>query len=174
MKKYDARAIRYALLSSHYKQQLNFTIQGLKAAKSSVDRIKNFVANLKLIKAKKNNKEVTKILTKAKKDFEKSLDDDLNMPKALATIFILIRKINKLEISKKDAQNTIKLMEDFDKVLGILNSQKPEITKEIKQLIKEREKARKAKDFKKADEIRKMLEKKGILLEDTIQGPKIR
>ncbi len=174
LKNYNSKAIRYILLASHYRQQLNFTIEALESAKSSVERIQDFITNLKSVRSSKSNQKIKKILEKTKRDFEKSLDDDLNMPRALASIFTLIKKINKIKISKKDAQQTIKLLEGFDKVLGILEKESPKISNEIKELIKKREKARENKDFKKADEIRALLKKKGVILEDTPTGPKVK
>ena len=174
LKSYNPIAIRYVLLANHYRQQLNFTIPALESAQNSVERIQDFITNLRLINSNKNNPRINKILEKTKIEFEKALDDDLNMPKALASIFILTKEINKLKISKKDAQKAIKLLENFDKVLGILDKEKASISNEIKELIKEREKARKSKDFKKADKIRSLLKKKGIILEDTPTGHKIK
>ena len=98
------------------------------------------------------------------------MDDDLNISEALAVIFDFIRDVNKEKISKNDAKKIKEVMFDFDKVLGILEEHKTDIPKEIEQLIKKREDARKSRDFSTADKIRDQLSKKGIVLEDTADG----
>ncbi len=173
-KGYDPMAIRYVLLSTHYKQQLNFTFKELDAAKITVDKLIDFVARLKEIKETKNNSAITEIIKKAKGDFEQAMDDDLNISKALAVIFEFVRKINKAiaenKIGKKNAKDVSALLLSFDSVLGILKEKKATLTEEEKKLINEREQARKKKDYAKADEIRAKLREKGIILEDTPKG----
>jgi cysteinyl-tRNA synthetase len=179
-KGYDPRAIRLELLSAHYRQKLNFTFRGLEAATKTIERLIDFVDRLKEVKGGKDNKKVDRLIKKARKEFEKAMDDDLDINKALAAIHEFVREINKLlaenKLSKRNASDVIKLMKDFDKVLGILETREkkklPMPREEIERLIKEREKARKAGNFKKADEIREMLKKKGIIVEDTPEGPR--
>ena len=102
------------------------------------------------------------------------MDDDINISGALSHIFDFAKEINTLlnenKIGKKDAKKIIQLMNDFDKVLGILDEKEEILNPELKKLINEREKARKEKNFKKADEIRNQLKEKGIILEDTKDG----
>jgi cysteinyl-tRNA synthetase len=92
----------------------------------------------------------------------------------LAVIFDFVKKVNTLimknNIGKDDAKNIYNLMMDFDKVLGVLEVKEEEISEEIEKLIEEREKAREENDYEKADKIREMLRKKGIILEDTKEG----
>jgi len=175
-KGYNPIAIRYLLLSTHHRQQLNFTFDGLEAAKNALQRLYDFVDNLKLIKGDKNNPEAEDILLKAKKDFEEALDDDLNTSEALGVIFTLVKDVNRLmdekEISKSDASETIEVMTGFDSVLGLLKREELILDEEVKVLIKKRVTAREEKNFKLADQIRKDLEKKGIILEDTPEGTK--
>jgi len=173
-KGYNPKAIRYLLLSTHYRQKLNFTFKVLEAAKNSIDRLNNFVFNLKNIKETKDNKEVSALIKKVKEEFEKEMDDDLNISKALAVIFDFMRDVNKLIISKKDAKEIYNVMFNFNKVLGVLEEKEEKISKEIQDLINEREKARKNKDYKKADEIRNELRKKGFIIEDTKEGPRLK
>ncbi len=172
-KGYDARAVRYILLATHYKQKLNFTLKGIEAAQNVIERFKDFILKLKDASGK-DNKKIPKLIKKVKENFEKAMDDNLNISEALSYIFNFMRNINKLlkdnNISKKDANNVLKAMKKFDSVLGIMDFKKEKIDKEIESLIKKREEARKKKDFKKADEIRNDLKKKGIILEDTSQG----
>ena len=129
---------------------------------------------LKEIKSDIKNKNIEKSIQKTKKDFEKGMDDDLNISNALAVIFEFVKDINTLmmdgKIGKNDAKKIIKLMQDFDKVIGILEEKEKKLSPELKKLIDEREKARKEKDYNKADKIREELRKKGIILEDTKEG----
>ena len=174
-KGYSPRSIRYVLLATHYRQKLNFTFEGLKAAENSIKRIDEFMVKLKDIKTEKNNKEIYILIEKAKSDFEDAMDDDLNVSIALSVVFDFVKKINTFimneNISKKDAEKAIKLMHNFDFVFGILKEgKKDEISKEIEQLIENREKARKNKDYELADKIRNKLKQKGIILKDTKDG----
>jgi len=174
-KGYSPRSIRYVLLATHYRQKLNFTFEGLKAAENSIKRIDEFMVKLKDIKTEKNNKEIYILIEKAKSDFEDAMDDDLNVSIALSVVFDFVKKINTFimneNISKKDAEKAIKLMHNFDSVFGILKEKKKdEISKEIEQLIENREKARKNKDYELADKIRNKLKQKGIILKDTKDG----
>ena len=172
-KGYNPKAIRYILLSAHYGQQLNFTEEAVKASDNAVRRLHDFMIKLREIRGDVENKEIEKRITKTKKQFESAMDDDLNISVALSHIFGLVKGINKLiienRIGKNDAKKIINLMVKFDKILGVLE-EKEELSLELKKLIEEREKARKEKDYAKADKIRKELKSKGIILEDTKDG----
>lgn len=174
-KGYNSRAIRYLLLSTHYRQQLNFTEEGIKAAENAVQRLNDFIIKLKSIKKDSSNKKIKKSIQEAKAGFETEMDDDLNISNALAVIFDFVKKINTLimkdDIGKKDAEEAIKLMEDFDKVIGVIDFEKEKIPETIKKLTQEREKARKEKDYEKADKLRVEIKKKGYDLKDTKEGP---
>jgi cysteinyl-tRNA synthetase len=102
------------------------------------------------------------------------MDDDLNISKALATIFYFVGEVNKLmakhRINEKNVQSAIILMEDFDRILGILDHGKQTLDQEIETLIRRRDEARANKDWKTADEIRSQLKAKGIILEDKEGG----
>ncbi|MBW3023306.1 class I tRNA ligase family protein, partial [Candidatus Woesearchaeota archaeon] len=175
-KGYKPAGIRYILLSTHYKQQLNFTFEALEAAQQAVERINNFVFSLKTYKDGKESKEVENLIKKIKSDFEKAMDDDLNISPALAVIFDFVNEINSLladkKISKKQADNCLNLVRAFNSVLGVIEEKSEEIPKEAKKLIQEREAARKSKDWKKSDEIRDKLDKMGIVVMDSPEGPK--
>ena len=159
-KGYKADAIRFLLLGTHYKQQLNFTLDGVKAAENSVSNLRDFIDR---VKEGKDSKESEELVKKVKKDFEKALDDDLNISEALAAIFEFVHKINKIGGGKK----VYEVMLEFDKVLGLNLGKEERIPAEIKKLVDEREKARKEKDFEKADRIREDIKKKGYILEDS-------
>ncbi|MBN1644717.1 cysteine--tRNA ligase [Candidatus Woesearchaeota archaeon] len=171
-KGYNPLAIRFLLVSTHYRQQLNFTFEGLNASKNSLHRIWNFMKKLDECNGKGDAKLVDNSIKKAISAFEKCLNDDLEISGALAAVFDLIKEINIsiAALSKRDADKVKKTMKLFDSVLGFIIVEEEAIGKQIQKLIDDREKARKGKDFKKADEIRDKLKKQGIILEDTPKG----
>jgi len=173
-KNYNPKAIRYLLLSTHYRQQLNFTEESVKAAENSIQRLKDFMLKLKEIKSNVKNKEIEKLIQKTKNQFEEAMDDDLNISIALSHIFEFVKETNTLmmenKIGKIDSKKIIKLIDNLDKVLGVLEEKEEKLSQELKKLIDEREKARKEKDYTKADKIRQQLKEKGIILEDTKEG----
>ncbi|MEM5871523.1 MAG: cysteine--tRNA ligase [Candidatus Aenigmatarchaeota archaeon] len=163
---HDPRAIRYTLISTHYRSKLNVTDKSLWAAKQAIDKIDNFMDLLKEVKGKKTNEKVNELIKKVKKEFVEAMDDDLDITKALASIFNFIREINKLieedKIGKKDAENCIKVMEDFDRVLGILKIDKApskEIVEKLLDLFVEWYEDLKEKDEKSAKNLEKLVGK---------------
>ena len=173
-KGHSPKAIRYLLLSAHYRQKLNFTLQGLEAANSSINRILDFMDMLDDVRGEKISPEIKKKVENTKEKFENALDNDLNMPVALAAIFDFVKEMNTINerggLGKKDAVIINEMMLGFDETLGILEVGKKDINKGIEKLIKEREDARKDKDFKKSDQIRARLREMGVILEDTPEG----
>lgn len=176
-KGYQPRVLRYALLNTHYRQSLNFTLDGLEAARNAIQRLLDF-KRLTELKAKsdplpygKKLPRVEQLIKETKDKFESSMDDDLNISEALGSIFEFIREINKLGLLKTEAKAVLDLIDNFDTVLGILQTEKvEEISPELKALIEQRELARQQKDYQKADTLRAQLETKGIILEDTPDG----
>ena len=180
-KGYDPKAIRYLLLSTHYRQQLNFTFEGLKAAKKTVDHLINFAHRLLEANGKGCGEKLKTLIINAQKKFEEAMDDDLNITVALAVLFEFIREINKLldenMLSKNEALQVYDLLMKFDMVLGVIGDvrkEKKKLPKEAVELIKRREEARKVKDWETADKIREKLKSMGIIIEDTPQGVKWR
>jgi len=172
-KGYDPMAIRYELLSTHYRQKLNFTFKGIESSGKAVKKLNDFIFSLKNITLDKDNKEIPSLIKKAEEDFEKKMDNDLNISEALAVIFDFMNKVNKLEISKKDSKKIIDLMKKFNEILGVINFEaKNDISEEIEALIKKRDQARKDKDWATSDEIRDDLKAKGIELIDSKEGTK--
>jgi len=174
-KGYKPMAIRYLLLSTHYRQQLNFTLEGINAASNSLERLNNFIFNLNSITSTGDNEKVGLLVEQAKLKFEKKMDDDLNISEALAVIFNLTNEINKLIISRSDAKKVIDMMRQFDKVIGVLEFKKQETPPaEIQNLVDLREQARKDKNYSLADKIRGELKEKGYLIEDTKGGVSVK
>ncbi len=168
-KGYSPKIIRYVLVGTHYRQKFNFTFKEIETAKKTIQRLNDFMSRLKQANAKKSDNP-EKLIQKAKKHFESAMDDDLSIAKALSSVFDFMREINKLNLNKSDSKKVLDLMNSFDKILGVLETQKKTIPKQLLDLIKKRELARKNKDYKTADKIRNELKKKGIILEDTKQG----
>ncbi|MBI3033426.1 cysteine--tRNA ligase [Candidatus Woesearchaeota archaeon] len=168
-KGYSSRAIRYLLLSTQYRQPLNFTLQGVAASQQAVARIDEFMEKQEKVSGK-DNQTIKQIIADTKKRFETALDDDLNISEGLAALFDFMKEINTLMsnnlFSHKDAEAIKECMHQFDLVLGIMHKQPESVPEEIVVLADQREEARKVKDFKKADQLRALLEKKGYLIED--------
>jgi cysteinyl-tRNA synthetase len=175
-KGYDPIAIRYLLLSTHYRQQFNFTFEGLEAAKGAVDRLRNFVRRLHDTDGKDSKGKVAVLNAKLEACFGGSMDDDLDIGTALASLFDFVREINNLldanMVSKAEAAEVSRLIMQIDAVLGVIGEVKMQeaLPAEIDALVQKREEARKAKNWKEADAIRTQLKAMGIVLEDTAQG----
>ncbi len=171
-KGYDPLAFRYHMLSTHYRQQLNFTFAGLDSAKQSSQRIWDCYDKLLGVNAPKHNPEVHKRIERLKKEFTDAMDNDLDTPPALAALFDFVKDVNVMmpSLSSDDGKALRQAFEDIDKVLGILKKKEAPLPKELLRMINERERAREAKDWKKADELRNKLKEKGIILEDSPQG----
>jgi cysteinyl-tRNA synthetase len=175
-KGYDPIVIRYLLMSTHYRQQFNFTFEGLESAKSAIERLKNFVRRLHEADGKDSVRKVAAFAEKLEVCFGGSLDDDLDIGIALASLFDFVREINSLldanSVSKQEAADLGGLMMKIDEVLGVIGKVEVEeaLPADIDALVKKREEARKAKNWKEADAIRTQLKGLGIVLEDTAQG----
>jgi cysteinyl-tRNA synthetase len=179
-KGYDPKAIRYLLLATHYRQQVNFTFEGLEAARNTLDRLTNFVHRLLDAEGKGSGEQIKLLIGRVQMGFGEAMDDDLSISVALAALFDFVRDVNNLldgnMLSKEEAQGVYSLMLNFDKVLGVIGEIKKEekLSREAEELILKREEARKTKDWKTADEIRQQLKAMGISIEDTPQGVKWR
>ncbi len=196
---YDPREVRFLLLSTHYRRMLNFTFEALDQARASRNRIRDFLVDLRDVKREGTaTPEVSRLIEKARGEFVAALEDDLNISEALAALFTLIERANgkmaKGELTRADAQALRDFVEDLDdRILKIEPTSvylrpdsgyqtqasdhmtiKVDVSGEIddvmQKLIDERQRARAAKDYKRADEIRKELLDQGILLEDTKDG----
>ena len=183
-KKINPLVLRFFLLSAHYRSPLNFTEEALMQAKSALERI--HIAYNELIFALDNKEdgeksvELSNAVDEANTKFEEAMNDDFNTASAFAVIFDLVKTLNKyLKDNLTVDKNALKLANDFfnvtNNILGYLpTEEKTEDTFEIESLINERNEARKNKDFKRSDEIRDMLLKQGIIIEDTKDGTRWR
>ncbi len=169
-KGYDPMILRILLLSSHYRSQLNFTWEAMEQAKNNLDRISVWLNSLS--SSPKTPLAVGQLRTEEyQKRFEEAMDDDLNTPLALSVLYELITETNKLnaedKLSSEDAKKILALWEKMNKVFGLkIEKESIEIPEEIKKLAEERKLARENKDFDKSDELRKLIEEKGYIIED--------
>ncbi|HEY3138865.1 MAG TPA: cysteine--tRNA ligase [Blastocatellia bacterium] len=176
-KGYSSMAIRYLLLSVPYRTQLNFTLEGLRSAESSLERLRNFRRRVTDIAGGGPNRRVQEFVSKAREGFETGMNDDLNTSEALAAVFDLVRDVNiaidSNEFGADDRDAVLAFLSRVDSVLGVLGEEAPDILEpEIEAMIGERNAARRNRDFNRADQIRQELTTRGIILEDTPQGTK--
>ena len=155
--------VRYFLISTHYRMPIDFADDLLEQAKASLGRIHDFVRNLELSNGKKKFD-----IAPYKKKFEEFMSNDFDTSGALSVVFDLIKKVGWNADYKKS--DILKFLKKIDEVLGVIFCKEVEAGSEVEKLIKERENARKEKDFKKADKIRADLLKMGIEVEDTAKG----
>ncbi|MFH1209858.1 MAG: cysteine--tRNA ligase [archaeon] len=166
LKQYDYKTLRFFFFSVHYRNQIDFSDDTLKQTENTLNRINEFLLNSKNRKGDIDNK----LVNKTKELFLKALDDDFDTPKALAILFKFIRETNK----KTPGQNCYNLLKEIDDIFNIFYFEEIKIPKEIQELVNERELSRKNKDWKKSDELREIIRKKGYILDDTKEGVKIK
>jgi cysteinyl-tRNA synthetase len=175
-----ASSLRYLLLSSHYRKQLNFTWAGLEQADESLRRIMDFLVRLDDLQGDETHPEIAATVATARDAFKAALEDDLNTAAGLAAIFDLVRDLNAAmdakQVSAADAAVIRDAFDEFDRVLGVItlrraeDEQPPVPVEEIERLIAERKAAKQRRDFAAADAIRASLAERGILLEDNPAG----
>ena len=178
---YDLQVLRFFMLSAHYRSPLNFSADLMEASKNGLERIVNAADNLKYLMGAATAREMTAEEKEAfaktdefVKAFEAAMEDDFNTADAVAAVFDLVKYINtnvSAQNSKECLQHYLDLLVKLCDVLGlIVNKQEELLDADIEKLIEERQAARKAKNFARADEIRDELLSKGIILKDTREG----
>src|SRR5579863_1802998 len=175
---YSAESIRYLLASVPYRKKLNFTFEGLKAAATSIERLRNYKLRLETAKfAGGANERLTERAQAGWKAFDEALDDDLNTAEALAAAFEYIRDTNTAmdngEFLAGNVAGACEFLERFDSIFDVLRPAEKEsglADHQIDALVSERTAAKKARDFARADRIRGDLASQGVILEDTKEG----
>jgi cysteinyl-tRNA synthetase len=177
---YRASALRYLLLSVHYRKQLRFSWASLDQSEEALKRLMDFLARLDAVSGEEPHPDVTDRVAAARADFGRLVLDDVNVPGALGVMFDLVRAINVAidegRVGRTDAAAVKDAFAHFDRILGVIalrraeESAPPVPVAEIEQLIEQRRDARRRRDFQTADRVRQDLEARGILLEDTAAG----
>jgi cysteinyl-tRNA synthetase len=175
---YLPEVVRYLLTSVPYRKKLNFSVDGLKAAAVAIDRLRNFKLRLETDKYPAGvNDKILERTSLALRQFEDSLDDDLNTAEALAALFEFVRDANTaMDAGEFHAGNTapaLDLLERFDRIFDVLRPTLSEAAlsdARIEELIQERGAAKKSRNFARSDQIRQELLDSGIILEDTKEG----
>ena len=175
-----ASALRYVLMSTHYRKQLRFTWASLAQAEEALTRLMDFLARLDLVTAGGRHTAIDERVARAHAGFREKLSSDLNTPGAIGVVFELVRDINAAvdsdEIGTEDVATVRAAVDEFDRVLGVISLRRTEDAappvpiEEIERLIEARQAARRRRDFAAADHIRDDLDARGIQLEDSAAG----
>ena len=183
LEKYDPQVLRFFMLSAHYRSPLNFSADLMEAARNGYERIVTSVDNLKYLLGKATAEEITESEAALVKEaegyvdkFDEAMDDDFNTADAISVIFELVKFVN-TNVSEASSKAYLEVLKQeivlLSDICGLIVDKKEEMLDEdIEKLIEERQAARKAKNFARADEIRGELLAKGIILEDTREGVK--
>jgi cysteinyl-tRNA synthetase len=175
---YEPEVVRYLLASVPYRKKLNFTTDGLKAAATAIERLRNFKRRLETDKFPEGaNEKITQRTGAALHQFEESLDDDLNTAEALGAVYEFVRDANTAmdsgELRQANTGPALDLLKRFDKVFAVLEVTRKEAgisDADVERLIAERAQAKKNRDFARSDQIRQELLDAGVILEDTKEG----
>ena len=174
-KGYKPEALRYVLISSHYRQKLNFTLSRLDDAQKAINKLRELNRRLNNINSEGEGvgSKIEEINNLVIEQFRLSLEDDLNISEALGALYKWVNKVFVLldsnNINKIESKACIEVLSRIDLVLGVVDS-KSDLSPEMKKLISDRELARKNKDWQESDRIRDLLKSKGVLIEDTPEG----
>jgi cysteinyl-tRNA synthetase len=174
-KGWKPRAIRLFLIGAHYRDKLDLTDESLQQAKSNLARIDAFSARLKEAQVQEDGPGGVGFSSSFLAEFESAMDDDLNVAEALAALYGFMRTINTLidsgGLSRPGRDAVAEALRRVDSVLGVMQPDEVStVSARVEEMIREREEARRRRDYKRADEIRAQLKKKGIALEDRPGG----
>ena len=177
-KGFTGREIRRLLLSAHYRETFNFTLEGLQGAKTALARIDECLAKVREIAGSLTTSAAAVAENFTLQKFGDALSDDLNMSAAWAVVFEWVSELNRrvaeYSLSAGDAAAALSAWQKMDSVLGVGTKSEAEVPADIATLFEARQTARKTKDFKKSDAIRDELKSKGWTVEDTPKGPRLK
>ena len=180
---YTGVQVRYLLLQTHYRTQLNFTFAGLDAAANTLQRLADFIVRLRALCSKErqtHKSTLLPLLEEAKRQFYSYLADDLNISAALAALFDFVREVNTLcdqdEIGLIEAEDILDFLTKIDEVLAVLPLAPLEETlpEDLLEILSQREQARSERNWKRADECRLFIQSRGYLIEDTPEGARLK
>jgi cysteinyl-tRNA synthetase len=176
---YTGREVRYELLSSHYRQSLNFAFKSLDANRAALKRLDEFYANiLEAVGGESEAGELPEWAADTRKRFADAMDDDMNISGAMAAIFDTVHAGNKVlaeqPLSGRQALAVAGLWKELDAVLGLLIPEETAIPTEVSELLEARAMARAEKNWAESDRIRDALADLGWTVKDTPEGPKLR
>ena len=173
-KGYSGREIRYLLLKGHYRETFNFTLEGLDEARAALGRLDECLGKLREVAGSTTGDADMDLVEK----FAAALDDDLNVSAAWGVVFDWVREANRRlasnELPKEPAASALAAWAKIDSVFGLGQKLNGEAPSEIQAFLEQRQAARKAKDFMRADQLRDELKARGWLIEDTPKGPKLK
>lgn len=179
-KGYTGTQVRYMLLQTHYKTQLNFTLDGLEAVKHSLQRLQDFVFRLQSIEEGDTHHEVDALIDKALHGFAHGLADDLNISVALASLYDFVREVNgridQQRLGKTDAEKVLEFLKRLNAVLGVIefDIQEETIPDDLVKALDDRLAARANKDWAKADQLRDFIQGRGYVIEDSSTGSRLK
>jgi len=181
LKQYSPEALRFLMLSAHYRSPIDYREDAIKSSWAAVQRIEEFLHKLtmagksKLAKNVETDATIKNTIAQAKKEFFSAMDDDFNAPQAIAAIFKMTKEINPLldqnKLNKKTTKEIIGLVKEFDKILGIIPQKSKKVPKEILKMVDTREKLRRDRRYSEADDLRNQIGLKNYTVEDTVYGP---
>ncbi len=175
---YTGREIRYELISTHYRQSLNFTFDGLEGAKTALARLDEFRLRLAETAGTSAASAAPSWVADATSDFSIALGNDLNISEAMAAVFEMLRAGNRAldsqAVSAGEAAAALETWRNFDRVLGFLFPASEDVPAEVSALVDQRSQARAAKAWAESDRLRAAIEAAGYIVKDTPQGPKVR
>ncbi len=178
-KGYTGAEVRYLLLSTHYRTQLNFTLEGLDAARQTLARFSDFIHRLRSATAP-SGAPLAPLIEEARTTFKEALGDDLNISVSLAALFEMIKNVNALiddnKVTKAEGERVLTFLEELNTVIGVLplKEETLEIPSEIQKAFEKRQGARALKDWAEADKQRDFIQSKGYLIEDSPTGSRVK
>jgi len=176
-KGHSGSEVRYLLMSTHYRTQLNFTLEGLNAARQSLQRLEDFVHRLRQVQSGKG---LSSQIEETKARFKTALADDLNISAALAALFDFVRHVNgeidRQELSQEGASQVLAFLKNIDHILGVipLEEREAEVPVDIQEAFTRRQEARAQKNWADADKERDYIQSKGYIIEDSPTGSRVK
>lgn len=173
---YNLTAVRYLLQSVHYRKPLNFTMEGIRQSQAALQRANDFLLRVREVpSSREENPGLTQRVQRAAADFEVALDIDMNTSGALAALFELVKEANILldgnEVGAANRDQILRFFADANQIFDVFQTEGQSLEdKQIQSLLEERVQARRRRDYQRADEIRDLLARQGVVLEDTKEG----